>query len=206
MELGKALGGDLKRHQKTRAQEQPVQSFLSDMKGRRYVSVMRQLSEGFSPNTHYRGVVPLMVAVNSGDIDLVAILMHWRADPDLVLRGTWQPTEQRYVVNEDQASAEGDLLGQSARDMARASAEDPEHRHHGAAALMLELMDAEPPQLVSRLAALQQTLKAEVRPRRPRASAAAALAAATASGGGGGRVWRAQEGGQGGCGGEGGAW
>lgn len=136
MELGKMLGKDLQRIYEEWQENKPAKQILEDIKHRRYSSMLRKLAQGQSANCNYYGVVPLMVAVHNGDLDAMAILLQWRADPDKVLYGKYFPDLLEHRVTAD---GSGEPMGKAARVLAQEMLDDPTHRFHGRAAEMLKV-------------------------------------------------------------------
>lgn len=127
---------------------------VKDVAARKYLSVLQQLSKGVSANDDWKGQLPLRTAVLVGDLDMVALLMTWRADP------TQEPSA---VIK---ATQEGEVdtvhaLGKNARMLAAEMASDIANPLHREARGMLQIM-ADPQEARRRVVALQGRLEEEI--------------------------------------------
>jgi len=53
-----------------------------DVVARNHVAVSHLLVKGYNPNANHLGAMPLSLAVENGDIDMAAMLLNAKADPD----------------------------------------------------------------------------------------------------------------------------
>ena len=55
--------------------------FLEQVRKLDYMEVVRLLNKGETPNINWLTVTPLQLAVEKGDINMLALLLDWHADP-----------------------------------------------------------------------------------------------------------------------------
>lgn len=95
-------------------------SFLSDVEGRKAGSVWEQIKDGsVDVNRSFVGVYPLTMAVEQGDVDTVAVLLTFGADPEMTLRGARTKT---------------------VTELCKQMAQDKKGKYRAEAAIMLEMI------------------------------------------------------------------
>lgn len=110
---------------------------VTDIERRRHHTVWQMLRNGYSPNLNYMGVIPLNLAVENGDPDMVALLL--KAGADINMKANKSTT---------------------ARELAEQMRDDPKCQYRAEAAVCLEILD-DPQKLEARMETLMEKIKAD---------------------------------------------
>mmetsp|Transcript_2930 Transcript_2930/g.5723 ORF Transcript_2930/g.5723 Transcript_2930/m.5723 type:complete len:156 (+) Transcript_2930:48-515(+) len=117
--------------------------FLYDVEKSKVFHVQRALRMGHAnPNKNYLNVFPLNLAIEQGDVDMVAVLLKFGADP--LLKSN--PRNDRKITN--------------GVELATAMAQNPDAKYRVEAAIILELMN-DPRKLDERFDAAQERVELE---------------------------------------------
>ena len=124
---------------------------------REYLKVMRALQDGVDPNCEWRSMLPLRLAVMTGDLDMVALLTSAGADPLLEPVATFTRTNEETGEKIEETRTVGKCARQIADDIA-GDISNPLHRE---GKLMLQVMDDKDARQ-RRMIALQSRLESEL--------------------------------------------
>ena len=107
--------------------------FCESIARKDYVGVMKAVHQGYPPNMDWKGLLPMRVAVLTGDADMVALLHTMGADANRIPKAL--------VRSADNQSNKEVVLGKSARGVAEEMAKDMANPLHGEARGILLVID-----------------------------------------------------------------